>query len=181
MKKKPSQLRRKNKAKTKRLDREKKMNELRKGLKRNRADTNIVLMRNEADEELVLAVRRGLLGHSSSPVLRISADEVVGAVEDIKELGGIATKVGVMVLAQLTGHHLSMGADGLAKALAKFAQIDLEAIKKEAEESDANDGGAHGGGPSELPASPADNGGGGSDDASDKGQTEGTTQTEGAI
>jgi hypothetical protein len=144
----PSKKRRKNKAKSLRLERARKMNELRKDVKRNKSDTNIVLMRG--DEELVIAVRRGLFGHDCSPILRVTADEIVGAVEDVKELGGIATKVGVMVLAQLTGHHLSYGAEGLAKALASFAQIDLEALAKEA----AN--GTDGGGPSELPASLAD-------------------------
>ena len=128
--------------KANRLAREKKMNELRKDVKHNRADSNIVLLRDEAGDELIVAVRRGLFGHDRAPIIRVSAEEIAGACEDVKELGGIATKVGVMVLAQLTGHHLSYGAEGLAKALAKFARIDLDALKKEAEASDAGGGGA---------------------------------------
>jgi hypothetical protein len=158
-KKEPSKMRRKNKQKAKRLERETKMNELRKLVAHSREDAQIVLMKG--DDEVVFAVRRGLFGHDRAPVFRVSHEDVVGAVEDTTQLGGLCTKLGVMVLAQLTGHHLSRGVDDLAKALAKWAGIDLAELTKEAEVADAADGGGTPG----VPAGPAGDvpGPGGSD------------------
>lgn len=152
MSKKPSQLRRKNKAKTLRKARNAKMAELRKLVAHSREDANIVLMKG--DDEIVLAVRRGLFGHDRSPIIRVPHEDLVGAVEDKVQLGNICTKLGVMVLAQLVGHHLSYGADELANAVAKWAGIDLAQLAKEAADGAAETG-TDGGGAPGIPASDA--------------------------
>lgn len=140
---------RERKRKATRLAREAKHNELTRAVRRLRADANIVLLRE--DGEVVVVPRRGLFGHARAPVFRIPDEQVVGAVEDLSELGGICTKLGVMVLAQLVGHNLAYGSDGLARALVKWAGIDLEALKKEIADERADEGGAGGGaGPGEA-------------------------------
>lgn len=128
--------------------------EVRKAVQKLRADVNIVFLNEE--DEVVVVPRIGLFGHARSPAYRIGHEIIVGAVEDAdhKELGGICTKLGVMVLAQAVGHHLAYGADGLARALAKWAGIDLEKLK---EEADADKGGAGGGsGAGETAGEPPD-------------------------
>ena len=130
------------KRKQRRLKNEKASAELRQGIKKLRADAALVALRSNG--EIIVGVRRGHFGHPSSPILRIQDEEIVGATEDVKELGAIATKLGVLALSQLFGYELAYGSEGLAKQIAKWAHIDVEALKKEIadEAGDADGGGA---------------------------------------
>lgn len=125
--------------KVNRLAVEKKRNKIAKLVKHLRADLNVVMMRG--DQEVILAPRLGLFGHANAPVYRLGDEEIAGACEDVIELGGICTKLGLMCLAQLVGHNLAYGSDGLAKQFAKWAGIDLEALKKAADADTQGDGG----------------------------------------
>lgn len=98
-----------------------------------KSNLNPDVLPNET-EQVIIGVRRGALGGPNAPVLRISAEDIVGAAEDNRQLGEWCTKLGVLCLSQLLGYNLAYGPDGLGKALAKFAQIDLEALKRAAAE-----------------------------------------------
>lgn len=118
------------KRKTKRLAFEAEINKLKKAYKQRRADLNLIMVRGE--DELVFGVRRGLFGHPAAPILRMKFEEIVGATEDVKEMGALVTKLGVLAMSQMIGYNLAYGTDDMAKALAKWCKIDLEALKAEA-------------------------------------------------
>lgn len=107
-------------------------------LSHQRTYSNIVMVRRPetptAGGELLLGVRTGLFGHPTTTVLKIQDEKVVGAVEDTKELGEIVTQLGLLTLGALLNYNLAMGPDGLAKALARWANIDLSELEKKAEE-----------------------------------------------
>lgn len=133
-------LKRTTKAKALRLAREAKRNALVREAKKSRADVGLVMLAPVSPgDDVILGVRRGLIGHPHSPIFRIKEEDIVGAIEKVEELGGIVTKIGVLVLAQLVGHNLAMGSDGLAKKLAAFARIDLAQLEKDATEEAADE------------------------------------------
>lgn len=93
---------------------------------------NIMMVRGK--EEVVLGQRTGLFGHPTTTVLRLPDEKIVGAVEDVKELGEIVTQLGILALAALVNYNPAFGPEGLAKALARWANIDLTELEKRAEE-----------------------------------------------
>lgn len=118
-------------------------------VKKSRADAHVVALRrkpprlrgeDETPGEVVLGMRTGLFGHPTTTVLRVKDEAIVGAVEDNKELGELVSQVGLLTLAALFNYNLAWGPDGLPKAMAKWAGIDVEALKKaaaaETEETD---------------------------------------------
>jgi hypothetical protein len=100
-----------------------------------RANANVVAIRQ--GDNIVFGMRTGLFGHPNTTVLRIPDETTVGAIEDISELGAVCTQVGMLVLASLFNYNLAFGADGLANKMAEWAGIDVEALKKAAEEEAA--------------------------------------------
>lgn len=120
------------KRKARRQEHAKQVGKLQAAYKSRRADLNIIMVRGE--DEVVLGVRRGLFGHCRAPILRMTHEEIVGAVEDSKELGSLVTKLGVLALSQLLGYNLAYGTEDMGKAFAKWAKVDLEALKKAEED-----------------------------------------------
>lgn len=130
------------KRKARRLAHEQLMNIVRKEVKHNRTWANVVALRREKNAdgpETVFGMRTGLFGHPTTTVLRLPDEKLVGAVEDHKELGEIVTQLGLLTMAALFNYNLALGPDGLAKAVCKWARIDLEALKKQAEEEAARE------------------------------------------
>lgn len=155
-----------------RLLREASRNIVAKKVRTNRADAQVIVLNRP--EELTFGMRTGLLGHPTTTVLRVQHETLVGALEqgpdkDITEdarrqLGEIATQVGLLTLAALFNYNLAWGPEGLAKKMADWAGIDIEALRAaaaaEAAEEAAEAGpptsaGTGDGGPSETDASAA--------------------------
>lgn len=91
----------------------------------------------EKGPEILFGMRTGLFGHPTTTTLRVKDEQIVGAVEDVKELGEIVTQVGLLTLAALVNYNLAWGPEGLAKALARWACIDLTELEKRAEAEEA--------------------------------------------
>jgi hypothetical protein len=127
--------RRKNRAKAKRLETAKLKAQVRQALKALKADVHVVALKHPS--EVVFGIRTGLLGHPTTTVLRVPHEKIVGGVEDNQELGEVVTQLGLLALGGLLRFNLAMGPEELAKAFAKWAGIDLEALKKEAEQEAA--------------------------------------------
>ena len=125
-----------------RLQRKLARNVLTTKLRSDRAFANVVAIRQgprfsrdtatETPGQIVFGMRTGLFGHPTTTVLRIPYDQIVGATEDMKEMGEIVTKLGLLTLGALLNYNLTGGPEGMAKALAEWAEIDLEALRKEA-------------------------------------------------
>jgi hypothetical protein len=54
----------------------------------------------------------------------------------MNEMGEIVTKIGLLTLGALLNYNLAGGPEGLAYALAKWAGMDVEAMRKAAQASD---------------------------------------------
>lgn len=102
------------------------------------ADCNLRMIVDKEDRVLI-GLRRGEWGHTNPVILPISPETIVGATEDAKEFATILTQLGMLTLSTLLKYDLADGPEKMAKALAKFAKIDLEALKTEAEESDLDE------------------------------------------
>ncbi len=142
-------LKRDKKRKALRLDREQRRVEFTKKVHAGRANAQIVAIRQAAPRlrgeapapgQVVFGMRTGLFGHPTQQVLRIQDEKIAGACENMSELGEIVSQIGILTLGALVNYNLAEGPEGLAKALAKWAAIDLEALRKEAEESDIAEG-----------------------------------------
>jgi hypothetical protein len=136
-----------------RLLREASRNILAEKVKASRATANVVALRRlppkqrgeegvyQPPGEVVFGMRTGLFGHPTTTVLRVKDETIVGANEEgddgRKELGEIVTQLGLLTAAALFNYNLAWGPDGLAKAMAKWAGIDVEALRKAAEEEAA--------------------------------------------
>lgn len=132
----PTPKRRKNRAKTKRQEHARKMNVLAAVKRKLRSDVSITALRLERDEEVVVGVREGLFGHPRTTLLRLDDIAIAGAAEDVGELAKLVNNVGILVTSQLFGHNLAEGLQDLGKSIARWAGIDIEALKKaDAEES----------------------------------------------
>lgn len=138
--------------------------------KRARAKQGDVNLRSLAlDDKVIIGVRRGLIGHQRGVVLSVSHEDIVGGIENPSEFGGVCTKLGLLTLAALLGVSVAEGPDFLAKELARFAQIDLDALKKEladeaaSETADDTAPAAEG-----VPAAGAGDAGGGGDPVDDR-------------
>jgi hypothetical protein len=115
-----------------RLLREASRNIVRESVKAERASASVVALRREGNT--IFGMRTGLFGHPTTTVLRVPDETVVGAIEDAQELGSMVTQVGMLVMASLFNYNLAFGVEGLAKKMAAWAGIDVEALKKAAEE-----------------------------------------------
>jgi hypothetical protein len=113
--------------------------------KSNRATAEVVALnqrpaRVRGDEQptgqIVFGMRTGLFGHPTTTVLRVPDEQIAGAVEDMNEMGEIVTKIGLLTLGALLNYNLAGGPEGLAYALAKWAGMDVEAMRKAAQASD---------------------------------------------
>lgn len=127
------------KRKSLRLAREKVRNKLSAARKRLRADAPVTAIRLVADGEIAIGIRRGLFGHPGTVMLRVDDAAIVGCVEDRSELAKLVNNVGLLVVSQLFGHNLAEGVEGLGASVAKWAGINLEALKREAEADDAQE------------------------------------------
>jgi hypothetical protein len=96
-------------------------------LKKVARHANVTAIRN--NEETVFGMRTGLFGHPTTTVLRIADEKVVGAIEDPSELGEIVTQLGMLTAAALFNYNLAFGTEGLAEAMAKWAGIDVAALR----------------------------------------------------
>lgn len=123
--------------KQKRLATEEVSRQIGRARKRLRSDAPVVALRRAIDGEVVIGIRRGLFGHPGTVLLRVDDASIVGCVEDKAELGKLVNNVGLLVTAALFKHNLAEGVDGLAKSIARWAGIDLEALAKEAAEEAA--------------------------------------------
>jgi hypothetical protein len=118
-----------------RLLREASRNIVRESVKAERANASVVALRREGNT--IFGMRTGLFGHPTTTVLRVPDETVVGAIEDAQELGSMVTQVGMLVMASLFNYNLAFGVEGLAKKMAAWAGIDVEALRKAAEEEAA--------------------------------------------
>lgn len=80
--------------------------------------------------DILIGVARGITG-SGEILYRLEPDKLAGAIEDRKELAVIVNNLGLLVLAQLSGFNLAESLDELPKAIAKWAHIDVQALKKD--------------------------------------------------
>ena len=96
-----------------------------------RTYANVVCIRR--DGNLLFGMRTGLFGHPTTTTLKVEDEKIVGAVEDTKELGEIVTQLGLLTLGALVNYNLAWGPEGLAKALARWAHIDLSELEAKAE------------------------------------------------
>lgn len=108
-----------------------------KARKRLRSDAPVIAVRRSQQEEIVIGVRRGLFGHPGTVILKIDDLSIAGMSEDVGELAKFINNVGLLTVAQLFKHDLTQGINGLAQSIASWAGIDLEALKKAAEEEAA--------------------------------------------
>jgi hypothetical protein len=133
------------KRKAGRLRRAAEKRQLQREIKATRLFANIVAIRDvkttlsdegkaEKTGSTVFGVRVGLFGHPTTTILRIPDEKAVGAVEDTKEMGEIVTQLGLLTLGALLKFNLAGGPEALAKAYARWCGIDLEALKREADE-----------------------------------------------
>jgi hypothetical protein len=111
--------------------------------KSNRATAEVVALnqrpaRVRGDEQptgqIVFGMRTGLFGHPTTTVLRVPDEQIAGAVEDMNEMGEIVTKIGLLTLGALLNYNLAGGPEGMAVAFARWAGLDLEALKKASDE-----------------------------------------------
>jgi hypothetical protein len=101
--------------------------------RRLRTDAPVVAVRRGKDREIVIGVRKGLMGHPGTVILRIDDVSIAGMQEDVAELAKFINNVGLLTVAQLFRHDLAQGIDGLAKSIATWAGVDLEALKATAD------------------------------------------------
>lgn len=81
--------------------------------------------------EILIGVAQGFTG-AGEILYRLDQEKLAGAIEDRKELAVIVNNLGLLVLAQLSGFNLAESLDGLPKALAQWAHIDVaKALKDE--------------------------------------------------
>ncbi len=139
-KKQASLNRRKNRQKAKRLATAAEMLQLRQGLESLKADTNIRMVRTP-ENGVALGVRHGLIGHPQEVVLQVTGEKIVGGVEDVQELAEVVNQVGLLTLASLLRFNLADGPEELARALARWAGIDLKALKAAAEVEEKDEDG----------------------------------------
>ncbi len=115
---------------------------LRTELKTKRVYANVVAINQRAPRvrgedqpagSVVFGMRTGLFGHPTTTVLRVPDEQIVGAVEDLKEMGEIVTKVGLLTLGALLNYDLAGGPEKMARRFAEWAGIDLTALDAAAE------------------------------------------------
>lgn len=130
----PTTKRRKNRQRQRRIETEATQLLVSRQRKRMRADLAVTALRREIDGEIVIGVRKGLFGHPGTVILRVDDASLVGCVEDREELAKLVNNVGILAVSQLFNHNLAEGIEGLAKTIVRWAGIDLEALKAEAEQ-----------------------------------------------
>jgi hypothetical protein len=122
-------------------------------VRKTRADAKVVAIRQQppklrGEEQepggILFGMRTGLLGHPTTTVLKVPDEKLVGCMEEDKnearkELTELVTQVGLLTLAALFNYNLAWGPDGLAKAIVKWAGIDVEALRKAAEAEAADE------------------------------------------
>lgn len=80
--------------------------------------------------EIHLGFKRGLLGHPAPhPMVTITEDELVAALDSTKEFAPVLTKIGIVALAQLTGFPLALGPDALIEHVATWAGVDVKGLR----------------------------------------------------
>ena len=126
-----SKKRHKNRAKAVRREKTRAAKQISVARRHLRADAPVIALRREAAGEIVIGVRRGLFGHPGTVVLRVDDVSIAGIAEDNTELAKFVNNVGLLTVAQLFGHNLAEGLEGLGKAVAKWAGLDLEALARE--------------------------------------------------
>lgn len=97
-----------------------------------RRESRVVSQYIPADGSIVIGVAKGWTG-SGEVLYRLEAEKLAGAIEDRKELAVIVNNLGLLVLAQLCQFNLAENLTELPKALAKWAHIDMKALKAEDE------------------------------------------------
>ena len=117
---------------------------------------------------VVFGTSAGAFSRQNPTILRISDLDLVGALEEQRDFGGMLAKVGMLTVASILNFPVAEGPEALARALVNWSGIDVEALRasldtEEDEPDDARvpDGGdtdpAPVGGP---PADPETTGGG---------------------
>lgn len=101
---------------------------MKKRLSTGRRDSRITSTYSPETGEILIGVARGFTG-AGEVLYRIDAEKLAGAVEDRAELAVIVNNLGLLVLAQLTGFNLAESLEELPKALAKWAHIDIKALR----------------------------------------------------
>lgn len=128
----PTSRRRKNRQREKRIAGEALRAQLGRARKHLRADAPVIAIRRVQQGEIAIGIRRGLFGHPGTVLLRVDDASIVGCTEDNTELAKLVNNIGLLVAAQLFGHDLTKGVEGLGKSIATWAGIDLEALAKAA-------------------------------------------------
>jgi hypothetical protein len=100
-----------------------------------RTHCNVVGIRRQ--DEVLFGMRTGLFGHPTTTTLKVKDEQIVGANEKgeagLKELGEIVTQLGLLTLGAMLNYNLAWGPEGLAKALARWANIDLSELQAQAD------------------------------------------------
>jgi hypothetical protein len=65
-------------------------------------------------------------------MIRVTEDELVAALDSTKEFAPVLTKLGILVLAQLTGFNLALGPDALIEHAARWAGVDVKGLREAA-------------------------------------------------
>ena len=103
--------------------------------KRTRGHVQILAQAGDGmgNPQIAVGVKRGLLGHPRPhPMITITEDELVAALDSTKELAPVLTKIGIVVLSQLTGFSLAEGPDALVEHVARWAGVDVKGLREQA-------------------------------------------------
>lgn len=133
----PTLKRRKNKQKAKRLAHTQLMNEISTTARKLRADASLVAVRRVMQGDVIIGVRKGLFGHPNPVMLRLDDASIAGCAEDKTELAKFVNNMGLLVVSQMFNHNLAEGIEKLGESIARWAGIDLEALRKAAAEEAA--------------------------------------------
>ncbi len=97
-----------------------------------RGAVELMAVQNPGVDHMTIGVRRGVFASHSSIALNVTHDDLIGAIDDPQELGNVVVKLGILGFAGLINYNLAYGVEGLPEAAARWAGIDVDALKADA-------------------------------------------------
>ena len=91
---------------------------------------SLVSTQVEGKDELYISISGGRYSTVSRVGLKLAHEELVGGIEDANEMGAIVVKIGILAASALIGYNLANGVEGLAKAFAEWAGVDVDALNE---------------------------------------------------
>ncbi len=98
-----------------------------------RGATELMAVQNPGNDKLTVGIRSGLYASRGNIALDISHDALIDALDDPQKLGDVVAKIGILAFAGLIGYNLAYGVDGLPDAAARWAGIDVDALRADAD------------------------------------------------